>query len=268
MRKIDPLTAIFGLFIILFLLYVNSQNINNVISITFIVLFAFAFFSITTINSMVLKVAIFIILFFSIVAVTSFFYSSGSIYPDYGTNVLLPQLDLATNTGTTIKTINIPVSRKPSSPVYTYSFSTFIKEASKNVSDPNKKYLFYRNASNSNAKNIGLRLGLDSQYNYLYLDYTTNNMQITSTQQTIQITEKFPMNKWTPITITVENNVINIYIDGIKLSKSIKIDNLSAPDSKSEIAFGNMPAYLANFSHSPSIIEPTPSYIQYITSYE
>lgn len=260
MRKIDPLTAIFGLFIILFLLYVNSQNINNVISITFIVLFAFAFFSITTINSMVLKVAIFIILFFSIIAVTSFFYSSGSIYPDYGTNVLLPQLDLEKNVGASITTIKIPVSRKPSSPVYTYSFSTFVKEDSKKVTDPNKKYLFYRNGSNANEKNIGLRLGLDSQYNYLYLDYTTNNIQ-----QTIKITDKFPMNKWTPITITVNIDVINVYIDGTTLTKSIKIDNLSAPDSKSPIEFGNMPAYLANFSHSPSIIEPIPSYIQYMT---
>lgn len=264
MRKIDPLTAIFGLFIILFLLYVNSQNINNVISITFLVLFAFAFFSITTINSMVLKVAILTILFFLIVAVTSFFYSSGSIYPDYGTNVLLQQFDLSNNVVPTVTTIPVSQIRKPSSPVYTYSFSTFVKEDSKKVTDPNKKYLFYRNGiSSSPNKNIGLRLGLDPSYNYLYLDYTTT---ITTTQQTMLITDKFPIGMWTPITITVNKNVINVYIDGTTLTKSIKIDNLSAPSLKSEIEFGNMPAYLANFSHSPSIIEPTPSYIQYITS--
>ena len=155
MRKIDPLTVIFGLFIILFLLYVNSQNINNVISITFLVLFVFAFFSITTINSMVLKVAILTILFFSIVAITSFFYSSGSIYPDYGTNLLLPQLDLETNKESKIVTIPIPVSRKPSSPVYTYSFSTYVKEKSKTVTNPNAKYLFYRNASPDETDKFG-----------------------------------------------------------------------------------------------------------------
>ena len=266
MRKIDPLTVIFGLFIILFLLYVNSQNINNVISITFLVLFVFAFFSITTINSMVLKVAILTILFFSIVAITSFFYSSESIYPDYGINILLPQLDLETNKESKIVTIPIPVSRKPSSPIYTYSFSTLVKEDSKKVTDLNKKYLFYRNSSSSSPnKNIGLRLGLDLSYNYLHLDYTTTT---TTTQQTMLITDKFPIGMWTPITITVNKNVINVYIDGTTLIKSIKIDNLSAPSSTSPIEFGNMPAHLANFSHSPSIIEPTPSYIQYITFHQ
>ena len=228
-------------------------------------------------------------MFFLIVAITSFFYSSGSIYPDYGTNILLPQLDLANNVLPKIVTINIPVSRKPSSPVYTYSFSTYVKEeASKTVADSeknlfyrngsnaNKKYLFYRNGSNANEKNIGLRLGLGPLYNYLYLDYTTTTTTTTTTtpittttttQQNMLITDKFPIGKWTTITITVNNNMINVYI-GTTLIKSIKIDNLSAPSSTSPIEFGNMPAYLANFGHSPSIIEPTPSYIQYMTSHE
>ena len=88
-----------------------------------------------------------------------------------------------------------------------------------------------------------------------------------TTQQNMLITDKFPIEKWTTITITVDNNVTNVFI-GTTLIKSIKIDNLSAPSSTSPIEFGNMPAHLANFSHSPSIIEPTPSYIQYITFHQ
>lgn len=267
MKKIDPLTAIFGLFIIIFLLYVNSQNINNVISIIFLVVFAFAFFSINTINSMVLKVAIVTILFFSIIAVTSFLYSSESIYPDYGINILLPQLDLDTNKE---QTDAIPVSqiKNPSSPDYTYSFSTYVKNApdTDTVTYPNKKYLFYRNGSTTSLKNIGLRLDKILDLHLDYTTYTTTNNVKSTTQQEIKITDtvKFPTNIWTTITITVYKDVINVYI-GTTLKKSNKIDNLSPPDSTSPIEFGNMPAYLANFSYSPSIIEPTPSYIQYMT---
>ena len=231
-------------------------------AIIFIILYFF--FKMVKINSPALKMFLFIFSYCLIISVISFFWNVSVILPDFGLNILLSELNLTNNSGNTITTIAHDKIKIPSSDKYTYSFSVYVKDAAKDVSDASKKYLFYRkDVAGANIKNIGLRLGkasATSDFQTLYLDYaTTNNVSLTET-----ITSNFPIDKWTEIHISVDKTIVNIYIDGIKLTKQFNIPNLKSPSATMLIEFGNMPAYLANFSHSPTVIEPTPSFIQYI----
>lgn len=236
-------------------------------AIIFIILYFF--FKMVKINSPALKMFLFIFSYCLIISVISFFWNVSVILPDFGLNILLSELNLTNNSGNTITTIAHDKIKIPSSDKYTYSFSVYVKDAAKDIDQNNasslRKYLFYRkDVDGANIKNIGLRLGntsATSDFQTLYLDYTTttNNVSLTET-----ITSNFPIDKWTEIHISVDKTIVNIYIDGIKLTKQFNIPNLKSPSATMLIEFGNMPAYLANFSHSPTVIEPTPSFIQYI----
>lgn len=192
--------------------------------------------------------------------------ASSIIMKNYGMTVLVPQLSLKDNADPTITTVAPnAMGSYPASDKYTYSFSVFIKNV--NVGFVNR-YLFYRwSDSGKTTKNIGLRIGdpnvngetLDS----LYLDYTTT--ESTQTVFTKKINKVLPIGEWTTIVLTVNKNQVDIYIDGKTLSDSFIIQNLKSPSDTEPIQFGNMPAYLANFSYSSSVIEPSPDYLQYLS---
>ena len=90
----------------------------------------------------------------------------------------------------------------------------------------------------------------------LYRRIGTNN---TSNTTSYQISNNFPLQKWTLITISIDNSTIDMYLDG-KLVKSV-IDTVEgngrkhSPDNTSDISFGVISGtYMSKFSRvlSPS----------------
>lgn len=76
---------------------------------------------------------------------------------------------------------------------------------------------------------------------------------------TYQITNNFPLQKWTLVTVSVDNSTIDMYLDG-KLVKSV-IDasdsNRHMPDGTSPIVFGVLPGtYMTKFSRVLSPSDP------------
>ena len=157
--------------------------------------------------------------------------------------------------------------KKLDSNKYTYSFSVYVNTFAKFPSEYNKKYLFYRkddafdavmDSSSGHGTNLGIRI--DDSYG-LFLDYS-QQVGVTTTFNTALIKSNFPVKELTKIVVTVDNTIVNIYIDGIILTKQININNLKQPSTSKPIEFGNMPAYLANFSYSNYVIPPTSSIIE------
>ena len=158
--------------------------------------------------------------------------------------------------------INSDQIKKLDSNKYTYSFSVYVNTFAKFPSEYNKKYLFYRKddvlPTTGHGTNFGLRL--DNKRG-LYLDYS-QQVGVTTTFNTALIKSNFPANVSKKVVVTVDKTLVNIYIDGIILTKQIKINNLKQPSTSKPIEFGNMPAYLANFSYSNYVIPPTSSIIE------
>jgi hypothetical protein len=89
---------------------------------------------------------------------------------------------------------------------------------------------------------------------------TVDNVDSVATKPLTQL----PVEEWTTIIITVDKTLFDVYVGGNKLTKQYKIDNLKRPDVSSPIEFGYMPAYLANFSYAPYVVQPTPSIVDYL----
>jgi hypothetical protein len=130
--------------------------------------------------------------------------------------------------------------------VYVYQFET------------GGKYLFYRTSKLGNYKNIGLKLGNTEPS--LNLEYTTT--AATGTQKSLVISSNFPIQTWTHVIISVDNNYIDAYING-KLVKSIQ-DSIEAPDINSSITYGVVKAYLAKFNRNIYPIDPQAAWNNYM----
>lgn len=258
------LCEILVLVVLLTMLEVNKTNVVGLI-----ILFGVYGYYVwnNNINPLVGKVIMIIIAYVLIVAAVGFFWNVSVEMPDFGLNLLLPQLNLNTNKSPNIVTIPVAKIDKPGSDKYTYSFSVFIPEYDgRNFTISTIPYLFFRNSSSSSTdkKNIGLKLGTtSSDFNTLKLEYCTTVDNV-DTVDTKDITE-LPVRKWTTIIITVDKTLVDVYVGGNKLTKQYKIDNLKSPDASSPIEFGYMPAYLANFSYAPYVVQPAPSFVDYLS---
>jgi hypothetical protein len=119
------------------------------------------------------------------------------------------------------------------------------------------KYLFYRTGTKVPAnKNIGLKLGATDPS--LILEYTT---AAAGAQKSLVISSNFPIQTWTHVIISVDNNYIDSYING-KLVKSIQ-DTLEAPSINSSITYGIVKAYLAKFNRTTYPIDPQSAWTNY-----
>ena len=86
----------------------------------------------------------------------------------------------------------------------------------------------------------------------LYLDASapTLNVSINTTvgnPTVVKLTQNFPLQKWTYVTVSVDNSYIDSYIDG-KLVKSIKIEGLQSAHTEANV-------YLGGKTVSPSDIQ-------------
>jgi|LauGreSBDMM110SN_4_FD.fasta_scaffold02205_2 hypothetical protein len=79
------------------------------------------------------------------------------------------------------------------------------------------------------------------------------------------ITSNFPLQKWVCITVSVDNNVVDLYLDG-KLVKSQKFAaaGMIAPTKTCKISFGNGDIYVAQFERLPYPIDPQTAWDRYM----
>lgn len=92
-----------------------------------------------------------------------------------------------------------------------------------------------------NRKNIFSRtnnvtLWLDKTTPTLNLDIY--NINTTPTPYTIMITDNFPLQKWTQVAFSVDNQYVDLYLDG-KLIKSVVLPQFQIPPSSTDITIGN-----------------------------
>lgn len=247
--------------ILVLIILMTMLNVKKVNVVGLVLIFSVVSYYVwnDTLNPLLGKVVMFVIAYVLIVAAVGFFWNVAIELPDFGLNSLLSKLDLSTNVEPNKTTINANKMKMPVSDKYTYSFSVYITEFT-TATDP---YLFFRNTSEMiTDKNIGVKLVKDASgiFNTLYLDYCTEFNTGTSKLATLQV------GRWTTVIIAVNGKYVNVYVGGNKLTQQLTIDNLKIPSKFEPIQFGNMPAYLANFSHSPSVIEPSPSFIEYLST--
>ena len=135
------------------------------------------------------------------------------------------------------------------------------------------KHLFSRGSTNKSAittahsKNIGLKFADTSPI--LNLEYTvfgtegTGAGQISAAEKykTLAISNNFPIQTWTHVIVSVDNNYIDVYMNG-KLVKSINV-TLEAPSTSTSIEYGTPKAYLAKFVRNTYPIDPQTAWDHY-----
>jgi hypothetical protein len=149
---------------------------------------------------------------------------------------------------------------KSTSTTYAYGVWVYI-----NSWDPSQiKDIFYRNkvaASGTTPQRHDIRLYLEQLSPTLKCDFYTN-ISPTQPTETITITTNFPVQKWTCIIISVDNKVIDCYIDG-KLVTSQQLKNQPIV-TDSDIFVGNFNAHLAKFQKMSSPVNPQTAWTNYM----
>ena len=110
----------------------------------------------------------------------------------------------------------------------------------------------------------------------LFLDGNTSNLTLRlhrgrntpANDVTYQLSNNFPLQKWVYITISVDNSMIDMYLDG-KLVKSVIAEAISTvshrPDAVSGITFGLNPgAYMTKFNRTLTPSDPQTAWSTYM----
>lgn len=80
----------------------------------------------------------------------------------------------------------------------------------------------------------------------------------------IDITNNFPLQKWVCVTISLNSNIMDAYLDG-KMVKSVKLNPAYSNDSVKPIDFGSdVDIYISNFERVPSPTDPKTAYDKYL----
>ena len=94
------------------------------------------------------------------------------------------------------------------------------------------------------------------------LQYSIGNAENTFVARTIM--PNFPLQKWVCVMVSVDNDVIDMYIDG-KLIRSEKLTTSHNIVSKeAQISFYNYDAYIAKFEREPKPMDPTLAWNKYM----
>lgn len=137
----------------------------------------------------------------------------------------------------------------------------------------------YVNSWNTNSTKTIFSRQYDTK---LYLDDSTATLMMdignpTTSQDenqmnysdTIQITNNFPLQKWVCVLISVDNNIVDVYLDG-KMVKSVYIGTGTTPpftgmQSGSSIVFGSgWDAYISRFERNTSSTDPNTAWNKYL----
>ena len=86
----------------------------------------------------------------------------------------------------------------------------------------------------------------------------------TTTMNKITITNNFPVQKWVCILVSVDNNIVDIYLDG-KLVKSVQTSGFLIGHETSPIIFGaGWDGYFAKFERKPKATDPKAAWDKYM----
>jgi hypothetical protein len=140
-----------------------------------------------------------------------------------------------------------------------YSFETWVYISKYNGSGTE---LFSRDARTSGSKNISVEVVDPSPT--LKVKYMTGGGS--PTQQTIIVTDNFPIQSWVHVVVSVENQYIDIYVNG-KLTKSIKATSIETPSASATIKYGLWSTAggcsLAKFYRRTNAIDPATAWSLY-----
>ena len=111
----------------------------------------------------------------------------------------------------------------------------------------------------------------DSSHTYLTLELTNSAVlkYIAKTKSgspataTHVIMDNFPLQKWVYVVISVDNNVVDLYIDG-KLIRSHKVDGISQVNESSDIVFDKLDAFIAKMEREPKPMDPSYAWSKYM----
>jgi hypothetical protein len=123
------------------------------------------------------------------------------------------------------------------------------------------KDIFYRKNSETAGK-YDIRLYLDQFQPTLKCDFYTKGSSEPQTE-TITITNNFSVQKWVCIIISVDNKIIDCYIDG-KLVTSQQLQNQPRV-SDTDIFVGSFNAHLAKFQRTTSPMDPQTAWSNYMS---
>lgn len=164
------------------------------------------------------------------------------LFQDYftGKTKLEKQQHLQTNSTTDIESSKLA---SPGAVNFTYTIWVFV------------------NSTNNSDMTIFERTG-DT---HLYLDTSGKLIaEIGKYAEEIHITNNFPLQKWVCVTISVNSNIVDAYIDG-KMVKSVKLQNSYSNTSEKSIVFGKeVDIYISNFERVPSPTDPKSAYDKYL----
>ena len=138
---------------------------------------------------------------------------------------------------------------KPGSTRYTYSLWIYVKSLQGNTDI----------ISVTNADVAIFKLYLEANGN-LKFDILPENS--TTTTSNI-ITSNFPLQKWVCVNISVDNNIVDTYLDG-KLVKSQKMDSITNPTSSSIFKHGTGDIFLAEVERPASPTDPQTAWDRYM----
>jgi hypothetical protein len=150
----------------------------------------------------------------------------------------------------------IPVEKltKPENVKYSYETWMYVYGPKSITTDT---YIFSRDGSNANKKNIGLMLKANSPT--LVLEYENS----AATSQKVTISDNIPFQTWVHVIVSVDNSFVDVYLNG-KLIKSLKDTTIVSPSSNSPVAFGSSQTYLAKFTRTVNPTDPQTAWNSYL----
>lgn len=106
----------------------------------------------------------------------------------------------------------------------------------------------------------------DKRYEASIIQFMTslNSARLTVGDTKIEIPDKFPLQRWQYVIINVDNNLVEIYLDG-KLFRSVKTPNpIPTPTITSTLIFGDGDIYLSAFNRNLFTIDQTTAFNNYL----
>jgi hypothetical protein len=144
-----------------------------------------------------------------------------------------------------------------------YSFETWVYISKYNGSGTE---LFSRIARTTGANNANKNISVEVTGSSPTLIVKYMDGESTPAQQTIIVTDNFPVQSWTHVVVSVENQYIDIYVSG-KLAKSIKAKSIETPSASSTIKYGLWSTAggcsLAKFYRRTNAIDPATAWSLY-----
>lgn len=154
---------------------------------------------------------------------------------------------------------------QPNSTLVTYSIWLYVNSWDTTVNKPiiSRKgdvNLWLDTQSSTLKLNVG---GDHSSYNGTIQSIPSSDTT-GNTQQIYDITNNFPLQKWTCILVSVDNKIIDVYLDG-KLVKSIENTTTINSDASQSIKIGGnlWDGHIARFERQPKVTDPAGAYDKY-----